>query len=326
MKLSRGTILISTALALAVVASGQTAGSSAGATATAPSSGPSTPSSGPSTPPPAVSGTTPRTDLLPDNVVFSDSWPAPVLRPSGRTELASTTGETALTLDVGNGIRYVPPSRVTVPAGEMLRVTGPAFGGRAVQWMKDGRPLAGATATTLVISSVRPTDAGTYFLASATAGSSSIPSQSLILGIGPTDRLLNLSLRGTIAAGSGQMFTAGFVVAAGTGQSKKIILRAVGPTLASFGVSGVLRAPVLRVFDSAGNPYEAGYGYAAIVGGLTYETDLADSLARAGAFPIPTGTLDAVVMMPFLPGAYTVQVTSGDNTAGAVLVEVYEVP
>jgi hypothetical protein len=31
-------------------------------------------------------------------------------------------------------------------------------------------------------------------------------------------------------------------------------------------------------------------------------------------------------MMPFVPGSYTAQVTSGDGTAGAVLLEIYEVP
>ena len=170
--------------------------------------------------------------------------PAKVLPPSGATEPPLAGGETAVTLDVGNGIRAVPPSRLTVPAGETLLITGPSFGGRPVQWFKDGRALPGA----------------------------------------------------------------------------------VGPTLASFGVANPLRAPVLRLFDSSGKPYTNGYVYPAVVGGPTYETDLADSLAKTGAFPIPTGTLDAVVMMPFLPGAYTAQVTSGDATAGTVLLEIYEVP
>ena len=45
----------------------------------------------------------------------------------------TTRGETSLTLDVGFGIRAVPASRVTVPVGETLRLTGPASGGRPVQ-------------------------------------------------------------------------------------------------------------------------------------------------------------------------------------------------
>jgi hypothetical protein len=31
-------------------------------------------------------------------------------------------------------------------------------------------------------------------------------------------------------------------------------------------------------------------------------------------------------MKPFLPGSYTAEVTSGDNTSGLVLLEIYEVP
>jgi hypothetical protein len=117
----------------------------------------------------------------------------------------------------------------------------------------------------------------------------------------------------------------GFAVEAGT-QPKKLILRAIGPSLAMFGVTSPVRAPVLRIFDSKGQPYTNGYVYPAVVGGPTYESDLAESLARTGAFPIPAGTRDAVLMMPFLPGSYTAQVTSGDGTAGTVLLEIYEVP
>ena len=252
--------------------------------------------------------------------------PAAVLAPAGNALQAPAVGETAITLDVGSGIRAVPPSRVTVPAGETLLLTGPTFANRAVQWLKDGRPLVGATGTLLAIHGVRSSDAGTYQLVTSEPNRTVLPSQFLILGVGPTDRLVNQSTRAVLAAGAGQNLTAGFVVAAGASQSKKLVLRAVGPTLAAFGVPSPLRAPVLRVFDATGNPYTNGYVYPAVVGGLTYEADLADALAKTGAFPIAAGTLDAVVMMPFPPGAYTAQVTSGDTTAGAVLLEIYEVP
>lgn len=252
--------------------------------------------------------------------------PPSTLTPSGNALQTPSAGETALTLDVGNGIRAVPAARVTVPVGETLLVTGPNPSGRSVQWFKNGRAIPGATGNLFAIQSVTSADAGIYYVMVIDSASPNIPSQSLVLGVGPTDRLLNLSTRATLAAGADQNLTCGFVVAAAASQSKKLILRAVGPTLASFGVSGALRAPVLRVFDSAGNLYTNGYAYPAVVGGPTYETDLADSLAKTGAFPIAPGTLDAVVMMPFVAGAYTAQVTSGDRTAGTVLLEIYEVP
>lgn len=237
-----------------------------------------------------------------------------------------SAGETSLVLDVAFGLRAVPPSRVTVPFGETLRITGPSFGGRPVQWLKNNQALAGATSNPLVISRITAADAGTYLLVNNEPNVPSLPSQSLILGVGPTDRLINVSNRGVLAAGSGPVFTAGFVVVGGTGQSKKIIVRAIGPTLAAFGVANPLRQPVLRLFDSAGKVYDNGYVYPAVVGGLTYAEDLAASLAKVGAFAIPANTLDIVVMMPFTPGSYTAQVSSGDRTAGDVLLEIYEVP
>ena len=48
--------------------------------------------------------------------------------------------------------------------------------------------------------------------------------------------------------------------------------------------------------------------------------DLAESLAKSGAFPVPAGTRDVVEMKPFLSGSYTAQVTSSDGTPGAVLL------
>ncbi len=116
-----------------------------------------------------------------------------------------------------------------------------------------------------------------------------------------------------------------FLAAAGL-QPKKLIIRAIGPSLSLFSVTSTLRAPVLRFFDGNGRPYENGYAYPAMIGGPTYESDLADSLARAGAFPIPAGTRDAVVMMPFVAGSYTAQISSGDASAGTVLLEIYEIP
>ena len=237
-----------------------------------------------------------------------------------------SAGETSLVLDFAIGIRAVPPSRVTVPAGESLRITGPSFGARPVQWLKNNQALAGATSNPLVIPRVSTADAGTYVLVNNEPNVSALPSQSLILGVGPTDRFINVSNRGFLAAGSGPVFTAGFVVVGGSGQNKKIVVRAVGPTLAAFGVANPLRQPLLRIFDSAGKVYENSYVYSAVVGGLTYADDLADSLAKVCAFAIPANTLDVVVMMPFTPGSYTAQVSSGDRTAGDVLLEIYEVP
>lgn len=239
---------------------------------------------------------------------------------------AVSAGETSVSLDVGFGIRFVPPSRITVPAGEKLRINAPAVGsGFTHLWTRNGRAIPGATSSVLSIDSVTASDAGTYACQLSTPTTPALPSQQLVLGVGPTDRLLNLSARGFVGSAAGQEFITGFVVASG-GSGKKIIVRAIGPSLSLFGVANPLRQPLLRIFDARGQPYENGYAYPAVIGGPTYESDLADSLARTGAFSVPSGTRDVVRLMPFVPGNYTVQVTSGDGTSGTALVEIYEVP
>ncbi|MBL9210045.1 MAG: hypothetical protein JNL92_06230 [Opitutaceae bacterium] len=237
---------------------------------------------------------------------------------------AAAAGETTLQLDVGFGVRAVPAARVTVPAGETLRLVAPDLGRDiAYIWTRNGRAIPGATERTLVLPRVASSDAGTYACLFSTPATLPQTSQQLVLGVGPTDRLLNLSTRGLVTAD--QSLIAGFAVSA-TGQGKKLILRAVGPSLSLFGVGNPLRQPVLQLFDASGRSYQNGYAYPPVVGGPTYESDLADSLARSGAFPLPAGTRDVVMMLPFVPGNYTAQVTSGDGTPGTVLLEIYEVP
>jgi len=248
----------------------------------------------------------------------------------GALTLAATPlpalAETTISIDIGFGIRFVPPARVTVPAGERLRLLAPTVGETSTYiWTRNGRAIAGASESLFVIESVAPDDAGEYSCLLAAPTGVPRPSQTLVLAVGPTDRLLNLSARGAAGPTADSAVTAGFVVSAASA-GKRIIVRAIGPSLTLFGVANPLRQPVLRIFDGAGRLYTNGYVYLPVVGGLTSERDLADSLARTGAFPIPAGTRDVVTMQPFVPGSYTAQVTSGDATAGSVLLEIYEVP
>ena len=64
---------------------------------------------------------------------------------------------------------------------------------------------------------------------------------------------LNLSTRGLISVGDNgdNVLIGGFIVT-GT-QPKTLVLRALGPSLSSFGLSDVVSDPVLRVYNSSGN-------------------------------------------------------------------------
>jgi hypothetical protein len=254
--------------------------------------------------------------------------PSPILpSPAEIVALPAAQPESSVFLDLGFGTRPVAPSRITVPLGEKLRLVVALMpDGTNYTWLRNGQAIPDApNSHVLTLNYVTSADAGTYTCLYSTPTSPGRPSQSLILGVGAAERLLNVSTRGQVGPAPDQALTTGFVVGGGS-QSKKLILRAIGPSLAAFGVTNGLRQPVLRLYDSAGRLYAVSYGYAAVAGGLTYETDLADSLRQAGAFPLPAGAGDVVELRPFEPGTYTATVTSGDGSTGTVLLEIYEVP
>jgi len=125
-------------------------------------------------------------------------------------------------------------------------------------------------------------------------------------------RLANLAIRAEASAG--EPLIVGFNV--GPGAEKTVLIRAVGPTLGSFGVSGPLPDPRVQLFAAGNAPIGENDDHAA-----------ADSpvFAQVGAFGLPAGSKDAALVARLAPGGYTAHVTGAAGTRGTVLVEVYEV-
>ncbi len=126
-------------------------------------------------------------------------------------------------------------------------------------------------------------------------------------------RLVNVSARNRVGTGS-DVLIAGFSIA-GRG-SKQLLIRAVGPTLATFGVAGALADPALQVLDGQGATVAANDNWGAA---------LAPAFAQVGAFPLAAGSRDAAVLVMLPAGTYTVQVAGAGNTTGEALVEIYDV-
>jgi hypothetical protein len=97
-----------------------------------------------------------------------------------------------------------------------------------------------------------------------------------------------------------------------------VLIRGIGPTLARYGVSGVLANPQLQVFQ--GNTLLAQNDD---WGG---DTTLATVAAQVNAFALDANSKDAALLLTLPPGAYTAQVSGVGNTTGVALVEIYEVP
>ena len=131
-------------------------------------------------------------------------------------------------------------------------------------------------------------------------------------------RTSNLSARARVGADE-RALIGGFVVAGVA--AKRMLLRAVGPTLAGFGVQGVLADPVLTVFAGAervadNDQWAAGGAGPAVVA----------ASRSVGAFALREGSEDAALILTVKPGAYTVELRGKARGEGVALLEIYELP
>jgi hypothetical protein len=130
-------------------------------------------------------------------------------------------------------------------------------------------------------------------------------------------RPLNLSIRARVRTGEGTII-GGFVLRGPA--YKRMLIRAVGPTLGDFGVSGALANPVVTVYS----------GQTTVVTNDDWSSSgaalVAAAAASVGAFPLAEGSRDSGLLVTLPPGAYTVEVSGKNNTEGVALLEIYAVP
>ena len=127
-------------------------------------------------------------------------------------------------------------------------------------------------------------------------------------------RLINLSCLQQVPVKG--LLSAGFAISGAT--AKTVLIRASGPTLASFGVLGTMTDPQLNVFS----------GTTVIASNAGWGGDVSITAANSatGAFQFASASSkDSAVVMTLAPGSYTVQATSVSETAGVTMIEVYEV-
>jgi len=130
-------------------------------------------------------------------------------------------------------------------------------------------------------------------------------------------RMINISTRSLVGTGQ-SIQIAGFVV--GGTQPKSILIRASGPALAPFGVSGTLPDPALKLFDSSGSVLAQNTGW----GSSANAPAIQAAAAGVGAFAWTIGSADSAILVTLSPGAYTAQVSGASGDTGVALVEVYD--
>jgi hypothetical protein len=176
--------------------------------------------------------------------------------------------------------------------GETLQVSPPPqeFHSGAFAASPDGRHLAFITAT-----AVRVLD----LVTGITTPISALP------------RLGNISTRAFVGGGDNTPI-AGFIVSGTT--PKKVVLRAIGPSLISVGLSGAVPDTTLELHDQSG-------------GIIAFNDNWRDSqeaeLRETGI--APAHDLEAAMVQTLSPGSYTVVMRGNEGSTGLGVVEVYDI-
>ena len=196
-------------------------------------------------------------------------------------------------------------------------------GGKTWTNVSNGATFSGATTASLTVTDPSTSMSGDEFQAQLTnpAGSSTSAAATLTvfasgIGGGPTGsaRITNLSIRSFVGTGASAV-TVGFYIA-GSG-SKQMLIRGVGPTLSTFGVTGVLSTPQLTLFNSGGTVLDSDTAWG---GGAT----LAGVFEALGAFALPATSADSALFTSLTSGPYTAQVSGVNGTTGIALAELYD--
>lgn len=188
------------------------------------------------------------------------------------------------------------------------------------QWFFDGDAIVGATQPTLIVNNVAATSEG-YYDCVATNSLGVATSSATLTVIDTTDpgRLINLSCRSRVGAGA-DVLIAGFVVGGnGTSGSETLLLRASGPALTPFGVTGFLPDPDLQITNSTTS------GVIATNDGWGGKASVSNTAAAVGAFPWSDPSSHDSALLETLPaGPYTALIAGASGDAGIALAELYD--
>ena len=127
-------------------------------------------------------------------------------------------------------------------------------------------------------------------------------------------RLLNISTRGFVRGGN-DVLIAGFVVGGNGPVGTSILVRALGPSLAAFGITDPLADPVLELRDASGTL-------------IASNNDWKDSQQEAitNTTLAPSNDREAAILATVPGGQFTAILGSATGTPGTAVVEVYNLP
>ena len=126
----------------------------------------------------------------------------------------------------------------------------------------------------------------------------------------PPPKAINLSTRMLVQTGD-NVGIGGFIITGST--TKRVIIRAIGPSLAGFGVPNALADPVLELHGPS--------AFVTITNNNWRDTQEVE--IQATGIP-PANDLESAIVATLVPGPYTAVVSGNGGTSGVGLIEVYD--
>lgn len=142
-----------------------------------------------------------------------------------------------------------------------------------------------------------------------------------IYDLAPSDKsmLANISTRGFVDTDDNVMI-GGLIVGSGDRGSTKVVARAIGPSLSSFGISNPLQDPTLELHNGNGSIIATNDNWKTDDAGGSQE----DEIRATGLAPIDER--EAALLRFLIPDNYTIILRGRSNATGIGLVEVYNLP
>lgn len=154
----------------------------------------------------------------------------------------------------------------------------------------------------------------------ATDGSGNTSSCSFSVTVTPSGVVSNVSTRLPVGTGDNVLIE-GFIVEGPPGSTKKILVRAIGPSLLPFGITDALANPTLEIHDANSTVATNNDWKTSEIGGLVTSDQYPEINASGLA---PGNDQESAIIADLAPGSYTAQVRGVGNTTGTGVVDAYD--
>jgi uncharacterized repeat protein (TIGR03803 family) len=114
----------------------------------------------------------------------------------------------------------------------------------------------------------------------------------------------------------------GFIMQGPAGSTKKIMVRAIGPSLARFGITDALPNPILEIHDASGATVATNDNWKSTQPGGLITGDQSAEIDASGV--APGNDLESAIVANLAPGSYTAVVRGSGNTVGTGVVDAYD--